>query len=264
MILSHMTWAECAQVDWKQSLAVVPLGSIEQHGPHLPCDTDTLLVTAIAEETERRLAERVMLCPTIWLGHSPHHVSFGGTLSAHHAPYTTMLVEVLNSLRSMGCMKVFLLNGHGGNRGPAAVAMQELKDQDPRCIVMLADYWALAARDILSISTSGMSGMGHAGELETSLYMHLCPHGVQREKIRDAGRENCPAGSDYQGYMFQGTSLTWIDNFEQITDTGVFGKPTHASAEKGARFFDVITDAVERCLGAIFASWKEEMDNGKG
>ena len=88
--------------------------------------------------------------------------------------------------------------------------------------------------------------------------MHLCPHGVQREKIRDACRENCPAGSDYQGYMFQGTSLTWIDNFEQITDTGVFGKPTHASAEKGARFFDVITDAVERCLGAIFASWKEE------
>ncbi len=254
MILSHMTWTECAQVDWGQALALVPLGSTEQHGPHLPCNTDTLLVTAIAEAAEQRLAGQVVLCPTVWLGHSPHHLSFGATLSAHHAPYAAMLVEILRSLRSMGCKKALLLNGHGGNRVPAAIAMQEMKDQDPQYTVMHADYWALAADDILSISSSGVTGMGHACELETSLYMHVCPQGVRSQEIRDAGEGNCPAGSAYQGYMFQGTPLAWVDNFEQITDTGVFGKPTHASAEKGAKFFAAIVAAVERLLESALAT----------
>ncbi len=194
-----------------------------------------------------------MLAPTLWLGHSPHHLSFGATLSVHHALYTGMLCEIAESFAKMGCKKLLFLNGHGGNRGPAAIALQELKDRHSAFQPMLVDYWALAAQDILNIATSGVTGMGHACELETSLYLHLCPENVAMNEIGDAGVGNCPAGDAYQGYMFKGTPLGWVDNFSEITDTGVFGKPTHATAEKGERFFDAIVQGVEHLIAAIMA-----------
>lgn len=96
-----------------------------------------------------------------------------------------------------------------------------------------------------------MTGMGHAGELETSLYMFLCPERVNRSEIVDAGEGNCPAGDAYQGYMMRGSPLAWVDNFSQITQTGAFGKPTLASAEKGERFFRSIVEAVQRLIDAV-------------
>lgn len=93
MYLTHMSWPQCDGIDWARTVAVLPLGSTEQHGRHLPCDTDTLLVTRIAEVLEARCERHVLLLPTMWLGHSPHHQSFGATLSAGHRVYTDMLVQ---------------------------------------------------------------------------------------------------------------------------------------------------------------------------
>ncbi len=253
MRLHAMRWPDCAKVDWEKTLALVPLGSTEQHGRHLPSDTDTRLVTAIAEAVEARQARRLILAPTLWLGHSPHHLSFGATLSAHHTLYTGMLCEIAESFSKMGCKKLLFLNGHGGNRVPALAALQELKDRHTAFQPMLADYWALAARDILNIATSGVTGIGHACELETSLYLYLYPENVAADEIRDAGTGNSPAGDAYQGYMFQGTPLGWVDDFSDITDTGAFGKPTHATREKGVRFFDAIVEGVDRLITAILA-----------
>lgn len=251
MYLTHMSWPECQRIDWTHTLAVLPLGSTEQHGRHLPCDTDTLLVTRIAEALEARSARRILLLPTVWLGHSPHHLSFGATLSCSHRVYTEMLVEVARSLESMGCRNLLLLNGHGGNRTPAASALQEMKDRWPRFRAMLADYWALAAEEIKRDAQGGVTGMGHAGELETSLYMYLCPERVNLAEIVDAGSGNCPAGEAYQGYMMKGSPLSWVDQFSEITDTGAYGKPTLASAEKGERFFFGIVDAAWRLCNAV-------------
>lgn len=253
MKLHAMRWPQCAQVDWARVVAVLPLGATEQHGRHLPCDTDTLLVTRIAEQAERMLPESVLLAPTLWLGHSPHHTSFGATLSMRHGGYTDTLCAVMESFWSMGCRRLLLLNGHGGNRVPALAALQEMKDRHAEFVPMLTDYWSLAADEILAIADGGVTGMGHAGELETSLYLYLCPEGVEASEIQDAGTGNCPAGSAYQGYMLQGTPLAWVDHFSQITSTGAFGKPTLASAEKGERFFAAITLAVERLIRAILS-----------
>ena len=251
MYLSQMSWPQCGKIDWTHVLAILPLGSTEQHGRHLPCNTDTLLVTRIAEALEARRSQHVLLLPTMWLGHSPHHLSFGATLSAGHNAYADMLVQIAGSLQEMGCGNLLLLNGHGGNRTPATAALQEMKDRWPKLRAMLTDYWAPAAMDIQKIAEGGVTGMGHAGELETSLYMYLCPELVNQSEILDAGQGNCPAGDAYQGYMLRGSPLAWVDNFSEITETGAFGKPTLASAQKGEHFFYCIVEAAQRLIDAV-------------
>ncbi len=257
MYLTALNWPQCKQIDWARTIAVLPLGSTEQHGRHLPCNTDTLLVTRIAEALEARYAQRVLLLPTLWLGHSPHHLSFGATISAGHRVYTDMVVQIAGSLQGMGCQTLLLLNGHGGNRTPATAALQEMKERWPRLRAMLTDYWSLAAADIRKIAEGGVTGMGHAGELETSLYMYLRPELVNGAEMVDTGKGNCPAGDAYQGYMMQGSPLAWVDNFSEITQTGAFGKPTLASAGKGKQFFERIVDAACELVEAIAHAMEE-------
>ncbi|HXH60466.1 MAG TPA: creatininase family protein, partial [Fimbriimonadaceae bacterium] len=96
-------------------VVLVPTGSLEQHGPHLPLFTDTLLVTAAAEAIERNLPKKVLLTPTVWLGCSGHHLPFPGSMSASFDGYIETLLQSARSLRRNGFTKVFFINGHGGN-----------------------------------------------------------------------------------------------------------------------------------------------------
>jgi creatinine amidohydrolase len=251
MIFRQLTWTELKEVDYRRTIVLVPTGAMEQHGPHLPVDTDTLIVTKLAEEVERRNPEAILLAPTVWLGHSPHHLSFGGTLSAHHSVYIGMIASVCRSFIGMGAERIWLLNGHGGNRSPLSIALQELKNDCESTVVVASDYWSIASEEIAAIRESGTGGLGHACELETSLYLYLNGDAVRRERIRDDGVQ--PVNALFRQDMLQGGPALRVFNFRELTSSGVFGRPSLASKEKGERLFVSIVDKLQMFADQLLA-----------
>ena len=121
------------------ALAILPAGSLEQHGPHLPVITDTASASAAAVAAARLVAAEavpVAVLPGLWLGLSEHHLPFGGTISVDYAAYRAILESIVRSLRALGFARLLIVNGHGGNIDPLAVAVArvgcEIRSSDRR------------------------------------------------------------------------------------------------------------------------------------
>lgn len=234
-----MTSGEAGSLDKRDKVALLPAGSLEQHGDHLPLGTDAMIAEALAADVERRDPARVVLLPCLWLGHSPHHLAFPGTASVGHRLFADMLTELVESLIRTGFRRIAILNGHGGNALPIQMALQELKNRHPNrpdLAVFAFQYWSLAASAMRDIRTSAPGGMGHACEMETSVVMHLRPELVRTERIRRDGKQPMPGRFTLD--MLAGAPVTAVYDFHDISETGTFGDPTLADAERGRRFFE--------------------------
>src|SRR5688572_5522517 len=119
MYWHEQTWPAIQQMN-KQLPVVVPLGSLEQHGHHLPLFVDSIQVTEIAQRVERALTKGVLLLPTQWLGSSHHHMDFPGTVSVLPGLYAQVIKSIAKSILNAGFRRIFFLNGHGGNEVPGA------------------------------------------------------------------------------------------------------------------------------------------------
>jgi len=113
------------------AIAILPVGSLEQHGPHLPVITDTASASAAAIRAARLVSDdtAVAVLPGLWLGMSEHHLPFGGTISVDYEAYHAILRGVVRSLKALGFARLLIVNGHGGNVDPLAVAVRELAVQ---------------------------------------------------------------------------------------------------------------------------------------
>lgn len=242
MKFAEMTAPEIGRIDKTTVLAIAPIAALEQHSRHLPVITDTVLVTAIAEEVERKLPDRVLLLPTQWLGASEHHLPFGGTITATLPTYEAMLMETLRPLLHDGFGRVMLLNGHGGNIDPLQVALRRLDREFPGSILTGAAYWDLAAKELAACCTGPRTTMGHACELETSMMLALRPDLVRTDQTED---DPDPTPEPVK-------SIFWARDFGRRTDHGAVGYPSYATAEKGRRMIDAAAAAVaEVCLGVL-------------
>jgi creatinine amidohydrolase len=252
MLLKDLTWPEVKALDFTRLIVIFPTGSFEQHGPHLPLTTDTDIVTAIAERIEQAMADRVLLTPTLWPGLSTHHMHFPGTLDVPQMAYIQLITELGKSLTSMGAKKVFILNGHGGNDTPLRAALRELKTTVPQTRFVFASYWTLAAKTLREVRESELGGMGHACEMETSIMLHLCPERVKMERaVRDG-----PTYTDIyrKADMQHPRPVFFVNEFHEVTKSGVIGHPDLASAEKGKRFLDGIVTEVSAFV-EHFLTW---------
>lgn len=251
MLLAHLSWPEISTAGSR--ICVVPLGSLEQHGPHLPLWTDTAIVSAIASRVEQRLPELVLLAPAQAIGYSPHHAHFG-CLSLDLQSYIALIRSVCRSFAAMGFDRLLLLNGHGGNDVPCRAALCEIKEEHPALHVLFASYWTLAAGAFGNIRSSPMGGMGHACEMETSVMLAVHPEHVTMAKAKDdgplirRGKRNSPEPpvSPLRSVpdMLRPPPYFIVRNFDEISDNGTIGAPTLASAEKGRHFLEAAVDAV--------------------
>src|SRR5205807_6691888 len=135
------TWKD-ADAASRDVVVLVPTGSCEQHGPHLPLFTDSILATAAAEAVESRLPGKTLLTPTLWLGASGHHLAMAGTLSASFPAYIGAIQGVIESLIPHGFHKFYLINGHGGNTEPNGMALRELKAKYLNCTFGHSGYFS--------------------------------------------------------------------------------------------------------------------------
>lgn len=253
MRLADLTWPEVKALDFDKLIVVLPTGSFEQHGHHLPFTTDTDIVTAIAERIERRTPERVLLLPTLWPGLSTHHMHFPGTMDVPQSDYIRLVTDLGASIASMGAKRCFILNGHGGNDTPLRAVLRELKTTVPQTRFVFASYWSLAADSMKQVRESELGGMGHACEMETSIMLHLHPTRVKMERAKRDG----PTHTDpYRlADMQHGRPVFFVNEFHEVTKTGVIGHPDLATAEKGKRFLDGIVESVGAFVDS-FGTWE--------
>jgi len=227
-----------------ERVVVAPLGSVEQHGRHLPLLTDTLLVKGVADQVEARLSDRVLVTPVLWLGASDHHLDFPGTLSLSNSLYGQVIKSLVRCLVHAGATRIFLLNGHGGNIVPVDHALTELSnesDQYDRTWIVSGTYWVLAD-DAMSADQHGMASpqLTHACEYETSMMLHLHGPLVHQDRAVE-GRP--PLKSKYWGEGSKGL-VSAYKRFARQTASGSMGLPSAATAAKGASLVGAISDKV--------------------
>lgn len=239
MKLAELTWPEVGTLAGDGVVVLIPTGSLEQHGPHLPLFTDSILATAVAEAVERQLQSTVLLTPTLWLGASGHHLKFPGTLSASFDTYMGAVQDVIQSLIPHRFRKFFIVNGHGGNSEPNGVALRGLKAKFPEVLLGHSGYYTFADKVSAETMTGPLKGIRHACEAEASLMLHVRPDLVQLDKLRDDGLEAEPPVTGM------------IHHFDEITEQGSFGYATYATAEKGKVLFDTAVEGLTRNIVAL-------------
>ncbi len=248
MLLAEMTWAEVDALA-RTTLVLAPFGATEQHSLHLPVQTDTLIATELASRLDAACGARLLVLPTQWLGFSPHHMDFAGTVTASSQTYIKLVVETLDSIARAGFRKFLLLNAHGGNTAILQVALAEFHEKQPDALAALVTYWNVAAEEINSLRESGAGGMGHACELETSLIMAAQPTLVRTAKMARDGA--APPSQFLWKDMLKPGSVTVWKNFAEFTEHGGSGDPSTASAEKGERFFAAIVSRLRQVVDEI-------------
>lgn len=241
MKYAEMTAVELKNLSREETLIVLPIAAVEQHGPHMPTGTDEIICTAVAEKVEECLKEELVLLPTLWLGASQHHLRWGATLTSRVENYETLLCEICESLLNDGFRRVMILNGHGGNIGPMQISLRRLQVDFPNCQLLAASYWSIAEAEIASVMDGDCKTVGHACEAETSLIMHLRPELVRTAKIDNF--------DDYAPDLIDGVYIC-RDMFQR-TSAGATGRPDLASAEKGAKMFSLIVKRVSAVIGKL-------------
>ena len=258
MLWEEHSWPQLQQLD-KDLPVVIPLAACEQHGPHLPVFVDTIQVTEIAQQVEAKLSDRILLLPTMWLGCSHHHKDFPGTISVLPSLYIQMIQEIARSVLRAGFGRIFFLNGHGGNRAPAADALSELiatdNKADGACLA-LASWWEVAAEGIKPEKV-GLTQpvVAHACAYETSLMLAVRPELVHKDKLT-------PRPSPVmQGPWFyseddSSSRVATFHRFHRYNADGVLGNPDEASMESGQAILDAVVDQVVSFLND-FGQWPE-------
>jgi len=211
---------------------LIPTGAVEQHGPHLPLMTDALIVEEIANSSEQRLPDSVLLTPTLWLGASAQHLAFAGTLSASFASYQSSLRAVIDSLSGHGFHTFFVLNGHGGNSDANRIVLRELKEAHPNFTLAHAAYYDLIEREISESLLGPSKRMTHGCEAETSLVLHLRPELV---RLDSGQKDGLRAEPPIEGLVVR---------FEQLSHNGSIGYPGFATVETGSKLFAAAVAAV--------------------
>jgi len=237
--------AEVAELAQRDAIVIVPIGSTEQHGPHLPTQTDSRLVTEVAHRAARLMhgANTAIVTPTIPFGMSDHHVSLNGTLTLDYATMAAVLGCVCDSIVGAGFRRIFILNGHGGNTDGIYTFITGYTARH-RIPVAGGTYWNIAQEEIAGILEK-QSALLHACEAETSMIMAMAPELVDPQIL-----------SQMHGPYIKGLAAipgvnAGVYRWRQLSSrspNGVIGDASTASAEKGERLLQAISQAVADAL----------------
>ncbi|MEJ2581307.1 MAG: creatininase family protein, partial [Acidobacteriota bacterium] len=232
-ILGELTWPEADRRLSEVDLALLPVGAVEQHGPHLPLDTDAFDADYLA----RRVAEactdpKPLVLPLLPYGVSYHHDDFKGTISVSNDSLSTMVYDIGMACSRNGITKLVIVNGHGGN-GPTLQYAAQMINRDAQIFVAV-DTGETSDVDMAELCET--PGDVHAGEFETSTSLAIRPDLVRMDRAKAFVPE---FSSRYLNFSAR-RSIEWYAQTAKISPTGVLGDPTRASAEKGHRMWEVM------------------------
>jgi creatinine amidohydrolase len=247
---AQLTTRDFHALDPAATVAVLPLGATEQHGPHLPLGVDTTLADGIVAAALPLLAAElpVLFLPTQQIGLSPEHASFPGTLTLSAETLVRLWREIGAGVARAGVRKLVLFNAHGGHVGAMDIVARELRAAHG-LIVYSVSWFNLPLGDAAAQFSADEHRFGvHAGEIETSMMLALAPAHVAMGEARDFGSSSRQRAADY-AILGNGRSakLGWA--MEDYNPEGAAGNAAAATAAKGR----AVVDAAARQLAALLA-----------
>ena len=196
------------------AVVIIPVASIEQHAEHLPINTDTNICTTLAISAADAVDDfPVLVLPTVWMGYSPHHMAYPGSITLSYHTFVEVLSEVAACVHTHGFKKILILNGHGGNSAIVSGLRTKL-EAEKNVPVIAYTYWELpgVTQEMKAITETDKGSIGHSGEMETSLQLYLQPDLVDTDQAQ------------------------WAP--------GAMGDPSSGTREKGERFLNIVVDAL--------------------
>jgi creatinine amidohydrolase len=239
-----MSWQEAKEYFVKNDIAIVPVGSNEQHGPANPLGTDHLIAKRFAEEAAKQTGAACL--QVIPFGVSPHHRQFWGTISVKPKVLKKYVKEVCLSLKYYGVRKIVIVNGHGGNLAALAQLAREMREQD--VYVSVFEWWPAASRLLPRIFSA--DERHHAGAEETSVNLALHPDLVNRDRLRNEKVRTSP---------LEMSGITLPLDTVDATSSGVFGTQSTVSVEKGKKVFDVVLESLVKHVKLLKKTKTEDL-----
>lgn len=239
-LYSDLTWPELRGAIKRRPVILLPVGSVEDHGPHLPLDTDNFMPTRICIDTARRIPDEALVMPTVPYGFNWHHIDFPGTIGIQWDHFIDYLCDITRSVAYHGFQKIIIVDGHGSNLPLVdIVARRTIMETNALCASLIYTNLIVdVAREIRESEVPG--GMAHACELETSMYWYADPDRVQPDKFQK--EIGVPASRYIWHDLTNPSPVQMMEWWTTFSHTGVLGDPTLASQEKGARLYDVVID----------------------
>lgn len=225
-----------------EAIILVPVGSTEQHGPHLPTGVDSFLSAEVCRRTAQMMLtqQSVVVAPTVWCGLADHHVSFGGTFSLRLSTFHALLHDLCRSIADAGFRKIVLVNGHGGNMGGLSGLQQELT-RELGAQVATTTHFMECIPEIAAI-LNDQDCLMHACEGETSMMMAVANDLVDRTRLDAA------CGPLFDIIASLTPSLKVSRSFRDVAPSGVAGMARRATAAKGTAILDAAASVLARKL----------------
>jgi len=247
LLYERLTWPEVRAAAEQDRVCLIPVATLEDHGPHLPIDTDLRITAEICRRVALEAEDDVVLLPAIPHGYSPHHMDFPGAITIGWETFTNYLLDIGRSLARHGFKRMLYLNGHGSNQNLVEMAARLVGVEYPDVLSAASFYLAgkQSAELIAEVRESEQGGMAHACELETSIYLAIDAEAVDMDKAVDE-----------LGYpQSECASMDWSDGplklmpwWSSFSTTGVQGRATRGTPEKGER---LLAGAVEEVVGFV-------------
>ena len=222
--MKEVLWQKLRRTEFEKAveadaIVIIPVGSTEQHGHHLPINTDANCCFTIAQRAAQAIDDfPVLVLPPVWTGYSPHHMAHPGTITLKYHTFVELLTQIATSVYAHGFKKILFLNGHGGN-SPVIAAMRTKLAAEEGVSAIGFNYWEIPSvpEQIMKIVSQSDKGFaGHSGEMETSLQLYLQPELVDME------------------------AATWVP--------GVWGDPSTGTREEGESIVNAVVGALIKML----------------
>lgn len=243
---AKLTWQEVRDAD-KDRVVILNVSATEDHGPHMPLDTDTVLGMAVADGVAEMAPEAVFVMPPIPYGFNEHHKDFPGVIWIQPETLIAFVTDVTKSLAHHGFRRVLLLNSHGSNHPVLDLAARKTVIETG-IICVSASYWNLCADRINEHRKSDIGGIAHAGEFEAAMYKYLHPDLVHLEKSRAQNLHDPESGFFNLDLARGGGKAMLMRWWSELSPDGTMGDPTVADAETGRKF---LRAAIEETVALV-------------
>ena len=244
VFLTDMTWPEVKTRLPRVRLAILPTGSMEQHGPHLTFETDIAIATELARRLALQHYPHVVVAPPLPVGMSNHHMNFPGTITWRYDTFMACLEDTILALSEHGIQRFLILNGHGGNRAAISVLASQLRYEDD--LMVAGCTWFELVRDACHKFIP--KRRVHADEIEAAMGLYLAPRVVRRAALSEGRAHPDPYPFTDPGV---GGGFEVPYRWEELTPNGAYGDARRATAAMG----EELTNAFLRRAGEFVESF---------
>ena len=256
---SNLTWPEVAEAAAEDRVVIVPVGTVEQHGPHLPVDSDNRIAEAFCAAAYHHCADKTaVIAPTVAFGLSRHLADFPGAVYHSTRVLIEVLTEVFSAYAQSGFCRILAVNAHGSNIAPLDLASKEALQRHPGHQFASVSWWELTDVRAVAIERGPSTPASHACAFETSLILATSPEAVRRDKI-EAGQEYPETAHIWRDMLGRAPQpdgprpIRLTEMWSSWSDNGVRGDPRDATAELG----QAMLEAGGRELAQIVAELRD-------